>query len=506
MTDLATVPTQVSVDPRTLEPNAVLASSTPEEVAAVIELAAAAATVVAAATPAERAGWLEALADAVVATADDLAELADRESGLGRARLDGEVVRCADQLRFYAAVAREGSWLDATIDHEGDGAPDLRRLRVPVGPVAVFGASNFPFAFGTLGHDTGSAVAAGCPVVVKGHPAHPLTHARLSEVAQAALAGAGAPEGLLGTVTGFDAGPSLVLHPAIRTVAFTGSQRGGMALWSMANARADVIPVYAEMGTVNPVVITPGAAESRSDLAAGCVASYTMGMGQFCTKPGLVMAPAGSRVGSEIVQALKTQAPRGPLLTADIAGAYVAGVDRLVVAGGTVIASVPEPGPGAGVSACVVQAAAQLLVPGSALLEECFGPVIVVVEYADADDLTRSLSTLSGCLVGSVFTAGSGDPVAPVAVDAVARIAGRVAVDAWPTGVATTWAQHHGGPWPSTSNPAATSVGSAALSRFTRPVAYQGAPAELLPPPLRDRNEWHVPRRVDGRIRLPRRS
>lgn len=506
MTDLSTVPTEISVDPRTLELNAVLASSTPEEVAAVIDLASAAAGATARATPPERARWLEAVADAVLLAADELAELADRESGLGRARLDGEVARCADQLRFYAAVAQEGSWLDATIDHGGDGAPDVRRLRVPVGPVAVFGASNFPFAFGTLGHDTGSALAAGCPVVVKGHPAHPLTHARLAEVARAALAEAGAPEGVLGSVTGFDAGPALVMHPMIRTVAFTGSQRGGMALWSMANARADVIPVYAEMGTVNPVVVTPAAAEDRSDLAEGCVASYTMGMGQFCTKPGLVLAPAGSRIGSEIVEALKAQSPRGPMLTADIARSYVAGVDRLVAAGGTVIASVPEPGLGAGVSACVVQAAAQLLVPGSALLEECFGPVVVLVEYTGVDDLRRSLSALSGCLVGSVFTAGPGDPVAPAAVDAVARIAGRVAVDAWPTGVATTWAQHHGGPWPSTSNPAATSVGSAALSRFTRSVAYQGAPAELLPRPLRDRNEWRVPRRIDGRIRLPRRS
>ncbi len=504
MTDLMHAPTEVSVDPRSLEINAVLPSSTPDELNTVAETAAAAAAATAAATPDDRGSWLEAVAHGVVAAADELADVADRETGLGRTRLDGEVLRCADQLRFYARVCREGSWLDATIDHAVDTAPDLRRVRRPVGPVAVFGASNFPFAFGTLGHDTGAALAAGCPVVVKGHPAHPLTHGRLADIGRVSLAEVGAPAGVLGSVTGFDNGPGLVLHPAIRAVGFTGSQRGGMALWSMANSRAEAILVYAEMGTVNPVAVTPAAAESPIEVAQGCVASYTMGMGQFCTKPGLVLVPAGSRVGSEIVEALVARAPRGPLLTADIARSYVAGIDRLVAAGGTVLASVPDAGAGTSVSACVVQAATHLLLPGSALLEECFGPVIVVAEYADVDDLVRSLSALPGCLVGSVMTAGPHDAVAPAAVEAVARIAGRVAVDAWPTGVATTWAQHHGGPWPATSNPSATSVGSAALARFTRPVAYQNAPAELLPPPLRERNHWKIPRRIDGRIRVPR--
>lgn len=502
----AYAPTQVSVDPRTGAINGVLPTSTAEEVDAAVHAASAAATACSEATPTERRAWLEAVADAVTAAADELAGIADRETGLGRERLDGEVLRCAAQLRFYAAVGHEGSWLDATIDHAAGTAPDLRRMRIPLGPVAVFGASNFPFAFGALGHDTAAAIAVGCPVVVKGHPAHPLTHARLVEIAVTALADSGAPDGVLGSVTGFDAGLGLVLHPGIQAVAFTGSQSGGMALWAAANSRASVIPVFAEMGTVNPVIVTPDAVEAATAIAEGCVSSFTLGMGQFCTKPGLVLAPAGSRVAAEIVDHLVSRAPRGPLLTAGIASSYVVGVDRLVAAGGTVLASVSEPGSGSGVSACVVQAAPHLLVHGSALLEECFGPVVVIVEYADPADLTRIVGSLQGCLVGSVMTGGPDDQVAPAAVAALTRIAGRVAVDTWPTGVATTWGQHHGGPWPATSVPSATSVGSAALARFTRPLAYQNAPRSLLPTPLQDQNKWRIPRRVDGRLSVPRTS
>ena len=201
-------------------------------------------------------------------------------------------MRCADQLRFYAAVAREGSWLAATIDHATTATPDLRRVRVPLGAVAVFGASNFPFAFGSLGNDSASALAAGCPVVVKGHPAHPLTHARLIQVATAALSAAGAPDGVLGAVTGYAAGQLLVLADAITAVAFTGSQSAGMALRALAQSRTRVIPVFAEMGTVNPVVVTAaGAAADPAALAAGCVQSFTLGMGQFCTKPDCCWSP-----------------------------------------------------------------------------------------------------------------------------------------------------------------------------------------------------------------------
>ena len=472
--------------------------------ATAVTAAVTAAPAVAEATPAQRAQWMRAVADALSDRVNDLAEVAEPETHLGIARLSGEVERTTNQWRFYADVAKDGGWLEATIDHATETAPDLRRMRVPLGPVAVFGASNFPFAFGALGNDTASAIAAGCPVVVKEHPAHPLTHALLLDIATTALAAAGAPAGILGTVSGFEAGTELVLHPAIHAVAFTGSQRGGMALHALTWNRTVPIPVYAEMGTVNPVVVTSSGAEHAATVGAGAVASFTLGMGQFCTKPGLLLVPAGSTVLDEVTDALTRHTPRGQLLTPGIATAYVAGIDRLVAAGGTVVAYVPEPGPGNSVSAVVMTAPASALVPGSALLEECFGPVLLVVEYADAAERDAVLATLQGALVAAVMTGSSDDPELPDLLARLTPLVGRIAVDAWPTGVATTWAQHHGGPWPSTSVPSATSVGARALDRFTRPITLQGVPAAALPTPLLDANVWRIPRRVDGRARAAR--
>lgn len=503
MSELA-VTLESSVDPLTGEFVHTSAVSGPLDVDAVVAAALDAAPLVATTPPAQRAGWLEAVADAVTARAEELAALADRETGLGRARLDGEVLRCAAQLRFYAAVARDGGFLDVVVDHATDTAPDLRRMRVPLGPVAVFGASNFPFAFGTLGNDTGSALAAGCPVVVKGHPAHLGTHALLLDIAVAALREAGAPEGTLGGVTGFHAGSALVVHPWVRAVAFTGSQRGGMALAGLAATRPIGIPVYAEMGTINPVVVTREAAAARAaTVGAGAVQSFTLGMGQFCTKPGLILTPRGSAVTGEIIDALARHEPRGPMLTTGIATAYVAGIDRLIAAGAHLAHVVPDPGPGTSVSAVVMTAEADQLVPGSPLVEECFGPVIVVAEYDDDAHRDAVLARLQGCLVACIMTNGPEDPEIPGLVGALTTLAGRVVVDGWPTGVSTTWAQQHGGPWPSTTAPSATSVGSAALDRFTRPVAYQGISGPGLPEALREGDPWRIPRRIDGVLQVP---
>jgi acyl-CoA reductase-like NAD-dependent aldehyde dehydrogenase len=287
------------------------APDTPEAVDAVVATAVAAAEPMAAVPPATRAGWLTAIADAVEADAEPLAALADEETALGLPRLTGELAGAARALRFYGSVAGEGSYLQAAIDHAAPGRsrPDVRRVNVPLGPVAVFGASNFPFGFGVLGHDTASALAAGCPVVVKAHPAHPRLSARLAEIAGEAMAGAGVTTGPFGIVHGFDAGTRLVSHPAVRAVGFTGSLAGGLALWRLAASRPEVIPVYAEMGTVNTVVVTPSAAAERpAEIAAGFVGSFTLGMGQFCTKPGL-LAPAGSGLAEETGRALAATAP-----------------------------------------------------------------------------------------------------------------------------------------------------------------------------------------------------
>ena len=492
--------TTTSFDPRTGLALDEVPSSQPEEVEQALALAARVAPDVASRAPEERAGWLRLLADRLEeqVTAAELVDIADRETALGTPRLAGELARAAGQLRFYAEVAEEGSWLGATIDTRTDSRPAIGRVRRALGPVAVFGASNFPFAFGVLGNDTASALAAGCPVVAKAHPAHPMLSARLGELAASSLADAGAPDGSFALVAGFDAGTALVTSRHTAAVAFTGSQRGGLALWRLANEREVVIPVFAEMGTVNPVVVTPSGADRMSAIAAGFAGSFTLGAGQYCTKPGLLLAPAGSGVAHAVRDAVEAAAPTGWLLSEQMAHGASDGVEQLVAAGGEVIARVPGPDQGWTVPTTVIEVPVVRLRRGSRLLEECFGPVALVAEYGDASELATVLGALQGALAGSVMTGGPDDPEVAATVDALAPLVGRVAVDDWPTGVAVTWAQQHGGPWPATSAPAATSVGAAALDRFTRPVAYQSVPDHALPPALQSGNPWHLPRRVDG--------
>jgi len=490
-----------SRDPRTGQVNGEVPDSPPEAVDAAVSAAAAAAPRLAAVAPGVRAGWLRALADALEENRQRLATLADRETALGEERLVGEVTRTANQLRHYAAAAEEGSYLEATIDHGGEGSPDLRRVNVPLGPVAVFGASNFPFAFGVLGNDTASALAAGCPVVAKAHPAHPLLCTELRDLAVAALTGAGAPEGTYEVVHGFAAGERLVLHPAISAVAFTGSQSGGLALWRLAASRDVVIPVYAEMGTVNPLVVTPGAARKRgAEIASGFVSSYTLGMGQFCTKPGLFLAPAGAGLVEAVAGALRSAAPRGWLLTEAIANAYASGVERLAAAGARVVARVDAPEAGWAAAPALLSVTVADLTGKPELLTECFGPVALACEYADLDELRAVLAVLPGSLAAAVHAELEEEELFTELVSTLSRTAGRVVVDGYPTGVVVGWAQQHGGPWPATTMPQTTSVGAHALDRFVRPVAYQNAPDQVLPPPLRDGNPWRLPRRVNGRL------
>lgn len=497
--------TLTSYDPRTGRPAGEVAESTPEQVAQTLARAATAAPAVAAASPRERRGWLRAVADALEADLAGLVALADAETALGEARLEGEVRRTAGQLRFYGDVAAEGSYLSATIDHATGTTPALARVNQPLGPVAVFGASNFPFAFGVLGNDFGSALAAGCPVVAKAHPAHPRLSERLVALAAEALRAAGAPDGTLGAVAGMRAGADLVRADAVAAVAFTGSQAGGLALWRLANERERVVPVYAEMGTVNPVVVTPAAARSRmDDIASGFVASFTLGAGQFCTKPGLLLAPAGAGAAAAVARALREAAPSPVMLTEGIARAARRGIEELAAAGATVVAETDGHGPGWSAPAAVLETRVSALVPGSRLLEECFGAVVVVAEYDDRAALADTVAGLQGALAAAVMTDGTdADPDAADLLGLLAPKVGRVMVDDWPTGVAFTWAQQHGGPWPATSDPRSTSVGAAALDRFVRPVSYQSVPDGWLPPALRADDPWRLPRRVDGVLRLP---
>ncbi|MDN5796284.1 MAG: aldehyde dehydrogenase family protein [Intrasporangium sp.] len=535
MTTVAIAP---SYSPRTGRRVDGPAESTAEEVAAVLDAAARAFPLVSATPPAVRAGWLEAIAWALEANADRLAALADEETALGGPRLLGELAKCAASARFYGSVAAAGHWVGALVDTVPGPVPSvLRRANVALGPVAVFGASNFPFGFGVLGHDTCSAIAAGCSVVVKAHPAHPRLSAALAELAVQALAEAGAPDGTFGLVSGFDAGLALVDAPEVSALAFTGSQRAGLALAERAAGREAPIPVFAEMGTVNPVVVTPSAAAGRDAIATGFVGSFTLGQGQFCTKPGLLLVPEGSGLAEAVATILAGAAP-GPLLTQAIADGYGAGVERLTGAGGTVLAAAGdaaagdgavdtgeggtgkggtgEGGTGKGVATkssrakggdaggadegtaftarpVALRVDLDELQPGSPFLQECFGPMALVAEYASLGAALAALARLQPSLAGAVMTAGPHDPDAGPLVAALARQVGRVVVDGWPTGVATSWGMHHGGPWPAASRADATSVGSAALLRFTRPVCFQDVPAAALPSFLCDDNPWSLP-------------
>lgn len=495
--------TILSYSPRDGQTLGDVPESTQVELALAVVRAAEAAPLVAEVTPAERQRWLAAVADALDANQEALAKLADAESALGMPRLLGEVSRTAEQLRFYGRVAADGGFLGVTVDEATATAPRLVRVNRPLGPVAVFGASNFPFAFGVLGNDTGSAIAAGCPVVAKAHPAHPLTCLRLAEIAKEALAEAGAPVGVFSMVVGLQTGIDLVKAEEIRAVGFTGSQSGGLALWRIANEREEVIPVFAEMGTVNPVVLTPRGARRLDEVAKGFVGSFTLGAGQFCSKPGLLFAPAGHRAAEAVATALRQVAPEPTMLTQAIASHVAAGVRDLVKAGARVVGTVPGPGRGWSSDATVLSAPIGALARGSRLLEECFGPVAIVVEYADERELHKALGELQGGLAGSVFGDGEDDPEAGRAVAALAGQVGRVTLGDWPTGVACAWAQQHGGPWPATSNPSSTSVGAAALDRFVRPVTFQSVPDAALPAAVREAVVPQNPRRVNGLLTGP---
>ncbi|WP_448809071.1 aldehyde dehydrogenase (NADP(+)) [Agromyces bauzanensis] len=456
-------------------------------------------------TAAERAGWLRAVADALDAARDELVAIADEETHLGTTRLNGEVARTTAQLRLFADAILESSYLEATIDRPDPTTipprPDLRRMLRPLGPVAVFGASNFPFAFSVAGGDTASALAAGCPVIVKGHSAHARLSARTAEVVAAALSGAGAPEGIFAHVTGRETGVALVQHPEIRAVGFTGSLHGGRYLFDLAQQRPDPIPFYGELSAVNPVLITPAAIEARADeLAAGLVGSFTLGAGQFCTNPGVVLVPSGSGF-AERVGAAVAGASAVPMLTDGIAAAFAEGVGGLagradveVVAGG------PAQQPGSAAPVVLRTTTAAVLAEPGALFHECFGPSTLVVEYADVADALAAVRAVGGSLTASVH-GQPGEDLAPI-VEVLTEVAGRVLFAGWPTGVAVSWAQQHGGPWPSTTS-IHTSVGVTAMRRFLRPVAYQDAPDAALPLELRDENGLGIPRRIDGVLTLP---
>ena len=467
--------------------------------------AASAAPLVAAASRDERAGWLESVADALDTAADELVPIAMAESHLPEARLRGEVGRTSGQLRLFATVLRDAGYLEAIIDHAKPDAtppqPDLRRMLIPTGPVAVYAASNFPFAFSVAGGDTASALAAGCPVVVKAHPGHPELSRRTAAVVTSALAAAGAPAGIFSLIEGMEAGIALIQEPAITSGAFTGSLAGGRALFDLASGRPTPIPFYAELGSINPVVVTADAIAANGEaLATGLVGSFTLGGGQFCTKPGVVFVPADSGFES-LVTAAMGSAQASPLLNERIAAGFGHGIGLLaehsaveLIAGSRSVDDAEAPAP-----LVLATTASAVIADPEALLAECFGPVTLLVGYASSAELHEALGVLEGSLTGTVHAA-PGEEVDQL-VASLAPLVGRLLFGGWPTGVAVTWSQHHGGPWPATTS-IHTSVGATAIRRFLRPLTFQDAPESVLPAELHESNPLGVPRRVDGVLQV----
>ena len=476
-------------DPRTGEPaGEPVAETTDAGVDAIV--AAAVAAFSAWAVSPRRAEALEAVADALDTRAGELAAIADTETALGGERLAGEVARTTGQLRLFAAVVRDGGYADAVVSPAQGVTPDLRRISRPAGPVAVFAASNFPFAFSVAGGDTASALAAGCPVVVKAHEGHPVTSGLTAGIVAGALASAGAPPGVFGLVHGVQAGLRLLSHPAVAAAGFTGSTGGGLALARVAAERPVPIPFYGELGSVNPSVVLPGAAFSRpAAVATGYAGSLTLGTGQFCTNPGLLFVPEDAGLLSAVAGAVGASAG-GPMLTGRIFASYQDAVDEAAGHPGVTELAAGRPGAGPwGATPRVFQVTLKEFAADVAVLaRERFGPAGLVITYPSAEDLLPVLASLAGNLAATVhLDTGSAEDLdlARPVIAVLERIAGRVVCNGWPTGVAVVAAQHHGGPWPATTVPASTSVGTAAIRRWLVPVAYQNFPAELLPSALR---------------------
>jgi len=460
-------------------------------------------------TPENVARFLEAIAAEIEALGDGLIARAKAETALPEARLTGERGRTCSQLRMFAELAREGSWVDARIDRALPDRkplprPDLRRMLVPLGPIAVFGASNFPLAFSVCGGDTASALAAGNTVVVKGHPAHPGTSEMAATAVLKAASATGMPDGVFSMVHGTSpaVGLALVRHHETRAVAFTGSLQGGRALFDAAAARPVPIPVFAEMGSVNPVFILPGAlAAKTADIAQAYVQSVTMGVGQFCTNPGLAVGLASPELEAFVVETSQriAQAPIGTMLHAGIAANYRGALEAWQrIAGLRVAGRAPGDAGGTQAGAVVFETDSRQFLADARLREEMFGPSTLVVACETAERLYEVARQLEGQLTVTLHATPEDLAAHAPLVEILREKAGRLVLNGFPTGVEVSPAMQHGGPYPATTDARFTSVGTAAIFRFVRPLCYQGFPASALPPELQDGNPRKVWRLVNG--------
>ena len=453
-----------------------------------------------------RAAFLDAIADELDALDDQFVALVCRETALPAARIAGERGRTSGQMRLFATVLRRGDFYAARIDQAQPERtplprPDVRQYRIGLGPVAVFGASNFPLAFSTAGGDTASALAAGCPVVFKAHSGHMATAEQVADAILRAAERTGMPQGVFNMIYGAGVGEALVKHPSIQAVGFTGSLKGGRALCDMAAARPQPIPVFAEMSSINPVIILPQALQVRSaTVARELAASVVQGCGQFCTNPGLVIglrSPAFTAFIEQLAGQINEQ-PAQTMLNAGTLRSYAKGVSQLAEhALVEHLAGLAQHG--AQAQPQVFRADVRLLLEGDPVLqEEVFGPTTVVIEVQDAAQLDAAIQSLHGQLTATLI----GEPedlqqfggLTPLLEQKV----GRILINGYPTGVEVCDAMVHGGPYPATSDARGTSVGTLAIDRFLRPVCFQNYPDSLLPEPLKNANPLGIQRLVDG--------
>ncbi|WP_020654503.1 aldehyde dehydrogenase (NADP(+)) [Massilia niastensis] len=481
---------------------------TPDQIDRACRLAGEAFDTFRATTDAQRATFLDTVAEQILAIGDELIERAMAETGLPRVRLEGERMRTVNQLRMFGELLREGSWADARLDsplpERSPPRPDLRMRLLGVGPVAVFAASNFPLAFSVAGGDTASAFAAGCPVVLKAHSAHPGTSELVARAVAKAVQLCELPAGVFAllTGTGNGIGQALVGHPAIQAVGFTGSRSGGTALMAVAAVRKQPIPVYAEMSSINPVFVMPGALQNRAEeIGKGFAVSLTMGVGQFCTNPGLVLAVEGPGLDAfcKAATAALAATSAAVMLNQNIADSYRRGVDALArnEALSTLARLEHEEGKGA---AAFFRTSAEAFLVRHELHEEVFGPASVLVVCKDVAQLGEVAEVLEGQLTATLQIDPADVDAAKALLPVLERKVGRILANGFPTGVEVSTAMVHGGPFPSTADGRSTSVGTGAISRFLRPVCYQNLPAELLPESLRDGNPLGIWRRRDGAL------
>ncbi len=464
----------------------------------------------------QRAEFLRRIAHEIEGIGAELSSRAQVETGLPTVRLEGERARTTHQLRMVADAVAEGSWVGARIDRADATRvplprPDVRRVLVPLGPVAVFGASNFPLAFGAAGNDVAAALGAGCSVVYKAHPAQPGTSQLIADAVRRAIDAVGAPAGVFSMVQGWstDVGMAMVRHPLARAVGFTGSLRAGRALFDAAAARPEPIPVFAEMGSVNPVFLFPSAVQERGAALANMLAqSITQGVGQFCTNPGVIIAVRDAHfetLRAQLEEALAAIAPGVPLY-ARLAESFRDGVARAEACGASVASSTTDGDDGSRRMPPTRMRPTLLVADGDAFIaraelrEEIFGPVSMLVGVRDCDDFTRVAAAIEGQLTATLFASMDDLTTHADLLRRLERKVGRLVVNNVPTGVEVSPAMQHGGPYPASTDARSTSIGTASLDRFVRPVCYQGFPDAALPVALRHDNPLHIWRLVDGAL------